>query len=337
MKQAIRAVCASALLVAATAAALADTVKLAGSATVVNAIITPHREKVEKSSGQTLQIVSNATGKGLVELVDRNADIAMISSSLETAIATAELAGKKIDPSTLRVHELRSDDIVFLVNPSNPVSKLTPAQLGEIHTGKIGNWKQVGGKDLPITIYTSTPTGATSAVVKKTVMGGADYPAGVKTMVSFARLAEMVPADEGGIGALGRSFVKGDGKAKVLDTAKVTRPLALVTLGEPSARVKQVIDALKAAAGGGGGGGQVEIAVACASQVKPEMPRKALQEGIEGVVRAQALIRDGAVKEVTILSGPRVFHSAVREAMLQYKCAAEPGDMLAPQEFVFKN
>ena len=336
MKEAIRAVCAAAVLGAATSAALADTVKLAGSATVVNAIITPHREKVEKSSGQTLQIVSNATGKGLIELVDRNADIAMISSSLETAIATAEVAGKKIDPSTLRVHQLRSDDIVFLVNPSNPVSKLTPAQLGEIHTGKIGNWKQVGGKDLPITIYTSTPTGATSAVVKKMVMGGADYPASVKTMVSFARLAEMVPGDEGGIGAVGRSFVKSDAKAKVLETAKITRPLALVTLGEPSARVKQVIDALTAAASGGGGG-QVEIAVACASQVKPEMPRKALQDGIEGVVRAQALIRDGAVREVTILSGPRVFHSAVREAMLQYKCATEPGDVLAPQEFVFKN
>jgi protein TonB len=53
-------------------------------------------------------------------------------------------------------------------------------------------------------------------------------------------------------------------------------------------------------------------------------------------VKAQALIRDGVVKDVTILSGPRVFHAAVRNAMLQYKCVSEPGDVLAPQEFVFK-
>ena len=66
------------------------------------------------------------------------------------------------------------------------------------------------------------------------------------------------------------------------------------------------------------------------------MPRKALQDGTTGVVRAQALIRDGVVKEVTILSGPRVFHAAVRAAMLQYKCTAEPGDVLATQEFGFK-
>ena len=79
-----------------------------------------------------------------------------------------------------------------------------------------------------------------------------------------------------------------------------------------------------------------EMSIACPTQVKPEMPRKALQDGTEGVVKAQALIRDGAVKDVTILSGPRIFHSAVRAAMLQYKCANLPGDVLAPQEFVFK-
>ena len=54
------------------------------------------------------------------------------------------------------------------------------------------------------------------------------------------------------------------------------------------------------------------------------------------MVRAQALIRDGVVKEVTILSGPRVYHTAVRNAMLQYKCITQAGDVLASQEFVFK-
>ena len=82
--------------------------------------------------------------------------------------------------------------------------------------------------------------------------------------------------------------------------------------------------------------GRAEMSIACPTQIKPDMPRKAIQEGTEGVVKAQALIRDGVVREVTILSGPRIFHSAVRNAMLQYKCVSEPGDVLAPQEFVFK-
>lgn len=79
-----------------------------------------------------------------------------------------------------------------------------------------------------------------------------------------------------------------------------------------------------------------DMTVACPTQVKPEMPRKALQEGTEGVVKAQALIHDGAVKQVTILSGPRVYHAPVRDAMMQYKCVSGPGDVVATQEFVFK-
>lgn len=84
------------------------------------------------------------------------------------------------------------------------------------------------------------------------------------------------------------------------------------------------------------GPSRADMGVACPTQVKPEMPRKAIQEGAEGVVKAQALIRDGVVREVNILSGPRVFHSAVRSAMLQYKCISGPGDVIATQEFVFK-
>ena len=46
---------------------------------------------------------------------------------------------------------------------------------------------------------------------------------------------------------------------------------------------------------------------------------------------------DGVVKEVTILSGPRVFHAAVRTAMLDYRCTNDgTGDVLATQEFNFK-
>ena len=79
-----------------------------------------------------------------------------------------------------------------------------------------------------------------------------------------------------------------------------------------------------------------DLRVACPTQVPPEMPRKAIQDGSEGVVKAQALVKNGAVQEVTILSGPRVFHAAVMAAMMQYKCTADATEILATQEFVFK-
>ena len=79
-----------------------------------------------------------------------------------------------------------------------------------------------------------------------------------------------------------------------------------------------------------------DLRVACPTQVPPEMPRKAIQDGSEGVVKAQALVKNGAVQEVTILSGPRVFHAAGKAAMMQYKCTADATEILATQEFVFK-
>jgi len=66
------------------------------------------------------------------------------------------------------------------------------------------------------------------------------------------------------------------------------------------------------------------------------MPRRAIEEGLIGTVRARALIQDGVVKEVTILSGPRVFHAAVKAAMLQYKCDSRSEAVSAEQSFDFR-
>ena len=83
----------------------------------------------------------------------------------------------------------------------------------------------------------------------------------------------------------------------------------------------------------------VAIGVACATQVQPVMPPKALRDDISGSVRARATIKGGKVTAVEILSSqPRgVFDSAVRNAMMQYGCAAAGDEELkAEQEFVFK-
>jgi protein TonB len=83
----------------------------------------------------------------------------------------------------------------------------------------------------------------------------------------------------------------------------------------------------------------VSIGVACASQVQPAMPAKALREGITGSVKARATIKGGKVVAVEILSSqPRgVFDSAVRNAMMQYGCsAAGEEELKADQTFDFK-
>ncbi len=224
--------------------AFADEVRLNGATTVVDRVVAPHKSAVEKKTGHKLDIVGNGTGKGLVDLIEGRCDAAMVSEPMEIALGAAKVAGKNIDGSKLKFNVVAHDEISFIVNPTNSVSSLTWEQLSDIHTGKIKNWKAVGGKDAPITVYSDTVTGGTRAMVKTTVMGGSDYAPSVVALTAVKKVADMVAADPSGIGGLGKGFV--DGRVKVLQTKKLERPLGFVTVGAPSAKVKTVADAYAA-------------------------------------------------------------------------------------------
>jgi phosphate transport system substrate-binding protein len=222
--------------------AAAETVTISGASTVFNVVVKPTQDKVIKSSGHTLEITTSNTGKGLIDLVEGRANLAMVSEPMDIALDAAAGAGKKIDAKTVQFFEVRKDEVVFAVHPSNPVAKLTWDQIRDIHTGKIKNWKDVGGKDLAIVVYTENPTGGTRALIRKIVMGGADFSADAKPQTSVKRVAEMVAGDEAGIGGVGRGFAN-EAKDKVVDTKKIERPLGFATLGAPSVAAKAVIDA----------------------------------------------------------------------------------------------
>ena len=68
------------------------------------------------------------------------------------------------------------------------------------------------------------------------------------------------------------------------------------------------------------------------------MPRRALQDGTQGVVKAQIVLKGGEVHEVNIVSGPKVFHAAVKAAIMRYKCLADGAgtEVTVTQEFNFK-
>lgn len=240
---------APALFVCASIAVLpasADVVRLHGATTVMNVVVNPKREAVEKVTGHTLEIVGNATGKGLVDLATGNTDAAMVSEPLEIAVEAAAVAGKQIDIKTLQMHEIRKDEVVFVVHASNPVASLSWEQIRDIHVGKINNWKQVGGEDRPIAVYSDATTGGTRALVRHEVLGGQEYGSSVKAQINVKRVAEVVAVDANGFGAVGRSFADG-GKVRAVKTRKLERPLGFVTIGVPKPSAAAVIAAFKAA------------------------------------------------------------------------------------------
>lgn len=227
-------------------------VRLNGASTTVNGVINPLKDKVEAATGLTLKVAGTNTGKGLVALAQGNCEASLTSEPLDIAynagVLAAKLAGVELAPqSEYQIHEVKQDTVVWVVHPSNPVESLTHDQIKAIHTGKITNWKEVGGADLPIVVFTDAVTGGTRALVKKLALDGEDYSAACKPLESVRFVATQVAELRNGFGGVGAGFVDAT-KVKVVKAPAVPRPLGFITKGAPSADVQKVIDGFKAAA-----------------------------------------------------------------------------------------
>ena len=145
------------------------------------------------------------------------------------------------------------DAIAAIVNEKNPLKDITKEQLKGIFTGKIRNWKEVGGSDSPIRVLIVDKRSATRGVFKKAVLGGEGY-SGAEAISPDSGIVGIVAADPNAIGQIGLAFFKGknmkvralsiDGQEASVDNPKypVTRPLYFVTKGQPKGEVKDFID-----------------------------------------------------------------------------------------------
>lgn len=81
---------------------------------------------------------------------------------------------KKSPPLT--VNPVGRDALVFLVNADNPVDSLTTEQLYDIYTGKITNWKEVGGEDEVIEAFQRPEASGSQTMMRKLLLGDAKMP-----------------------------------------------------------------------------------------------------------------------------------------------------------------
>jgi phosphate transport system substrate-binding protein len=92
------------------------------------------------------------------------------------------------------------------VNPENSLKELTIAQVGDIFTGKITNWKEVGGPDAPITVYSRENSSGTYEFFKEHILKGKDFAASAQTMPGTAAIVQAVLKDKNGIGYGGAAY-----------------------------------------------------------------------------------------------------------------------------------
>ena len=101
---------------------------------------------MKKNADINIIVRGGGSGVGITSLIDGTCDIA--NSSREIKQKELDNAFKK--SKQLKAHTIAMDAIVIIVNPSNGIEDISKQQLKDIFTGKIKNWKELGGKDMKI-------------------------------------------------------------------------------------------------------------------------------------------------------------------------------------------
>lgn len=206
----------------------------------------------QKSSHKFTSIESPGSGRGVANLIAGQADIAGISSPVSAAMREANL----------RFFIVGYDAIAVITHASNPIKSLTMQQLADIFAGNITNWKEVGGNDLAIDVVVeiladkrATQIVFTEIVFNtKTLIG--TYAPTITEIDMPAQMAEYVAKTPGAIAPVsmvfatsqsGLSFVAVGGAEPTNDaiangTYPISRPLVLLTKGNPSLHVKEFLN-----------------------------------------------------------------------------------------------
>lgn len=220
----------------------AETLDVAGSTTVEKRLLEPAASAMEQAIGVKIQVRGLNSGKGFEELKDGKIKASISSAPLASLLGKAGMAGD----TSYNEHVILTDVIVPIVHPDNPINELTYQQLSDLNTGKVANWKEVGGPDQPVIIVTAQKTAATRVMFQEIVMNKENYVAGAREVKSTREEIDMVGKFKGGLGAVSESFVKmNSGKVKAVKTKPISRPLSFITKGTPDPVVQKVIDYLR--------------------------------------------------------------------------------------------
>jgi len=239
-----------------------NSIQIKGSDTMVNLGQAWAEKYMEKNPTEFVAVTGGGSGTGIAALINSTCDIAECSRSMKKEeIKMAESKGVKPVEQVVGL-----DGIAVVVNPNNPVSKLTMEQLRDIFMGVIKNWKEVGGQDKKIVILSREVNSGTHVFFKEHVLrrgiekSPEEFAPGSLLMPSSQAIADEVAQNVNAVGYYGMGYISP--KQKVIAVAKdeksdyvvpkienvvngrypISRPLFLYTNGEPKDLVKKFVD-----------------------------------------------------------------------------------------------
>lgn len=183
--------------------------KLKGSDTVLPLAQKQSESYAKKNPKAKLSVTGGGSGVGIASLIDGSTDIAMASRKIKFD----EKAKIKESGKILEEKIIAYDALAVIVNPKNPIQQLTRNQLENIFIGKIKNWKEVGGKDMKIVVYSRESSSGTYEFFKESVLKNKNYMSSVLSMPATGAIIQSVSQTPGAIGYVGLAYVNEDVKA----------------------------------------------------------------------------------------------------------------------------
>jgi phosphate transport system substrate-binding protein len=237
--------------------ALAAKITITGSTTVLPIAQKAAEVYMKKNPGVNISVAGTGSGDGIKAIIDGTADIGDASRDMKKK----EIKLAKEKGVTPKRHTVALDCIVPIVHPSNPVKDLSLAQLKDIYTGKVKNWKQVGGMDKPIAVISRDSSSGTFEVWNKKILKKARVRPDAQLQASNGAVAQAVAGNKYAIGYVGIGYlnpklkgltvngVKASAKTAMDKSYPVARALYMFTRGEPKGEVKKFLGFVMGAEG----------------------------------------------------------------------------------------
>lgn len=220
-----------------------------GSTTVLPVMQKAGEAFMAVNPGVHLVISGGGSGNGIKALNDGLCQVAM--SSRDMKANEKELAASKgVRPVRFAV---AVDALVPVTHPSNLANGLSREQLRDIFTGKITNWKEVGGQDAKIVVVSRDTSSGTYETWEEMVMQKQKVTPAALLQASNGAVVQVVSKNKNAIGYIGFGYrdkstksLNVDGKEATPQTAlarawPIARELYIFTNGEPTGAVKDLI------------------------------------------------------------------------------------------------
>jgi len=214
-------------------------IKVGGGGAACSGIFMPLIASFESTYGIAVTVLPTTPAQGLIELNNGHVDIATAALPFDRVVREAAKNGITIDPSLFTVKEVGENKTLVFVHNSNKVKKLSKKQLQDIFSGKVTNWKKVGGVNQDIVVVWGLATPGQNDLFTKKVLDGKPVSVKYQEVTDYKSIKEFIAKTPGAIGIDPNGFVSAGTRNP--ESPQVSSPIIAIIKGKPSAEVEKLL------------------------------------------------------------------------------------------------